>query len=77
MTEVKVYSTPECPTCKKVKRFLKENNVEYQNIDVASDGAAAEVMIEKSGQMSVPVVEIDNELILGFDKKKLKNALNL
>ena len=77
MPKVNVYSTPTCPWCVKTKEFLKENNVSYQEINVAADHKAAQDMIEKSGQMGVPVTEIDGTIIVGFDKGALKRALKL
>lgn len=74
---VKVYSTPSCPWCIRVKQFLKDSNVTYQDIDVLSDQAAAEDMIQKSGQMGVPVLDIGGDIIVGFDKEKIKQALGL
>ena len=74
---VKVYSTPTCPWCVRVKQFLKDNNTAYQDIDVSADQAAAEDMVAKSGQMGVPVLDIDGEIIVGFDKEKIKQALGL
>jgi len=59
------------------KHFLEENNIEFEEIDVASDRKAAEEMIEKSGQMGVPVIEIDGEIIVGFNKEALKKVLKL
>lgn len=74
---VKVYSTPTCPWCKKVKAFLDENKVKYKTIDVSTNQKASKEMIEKSGQMGVPVTDVDGELIVGFDQAKLKKALKL
>ncbi len=74
---IKIYTTPTCPWCKKTKEFLKENKIKFKEIDVASDKKAAKEMIEKSGQMGVPVIEIDKQLIVGFDEDKLKKALKL
>lgn len=74
---VKIYSTPTCPWCKKTKEFFKENNIEYEEIDVAGNHEAANEMIEKSGQMGVPVVDVDGEIIVGYDVEKLKKALKL
>jgi len=74
---VKVYSTPTCPYCIRVKQFLKESAVNFNDIDVSSDQDAAQEMIKRSGQMGVPVVDIDGELIVGFDKEKIKKALGL
>lgn len=72
-----VYSTPTCPYCKHVKDFLNEHNVEFEDIDVSSDHDKAQDMIHKSGQMGVPVVEIGEDIVIGFDKPKLKELLNI
>lgn len=74
---VLVYSTPTCPWCIRVKQFLKENNVVFQDFDVGSIEAAAQDMIKKSGQMGVPVLDIDGQIIVGFDKEKIKKALGI
>jgi len=74
---VLVYSTPTCPFCTRVKEFLKENNISFTAIDVSSDQEAAEKMVQKSGQMGVPVLDIDGEIIVGFDKDAIKQALGL
>ncbi len=75
MPKVKVYSTPTCPWCKRTKEFLKEKNVQFDDINVAEDREAAKEMVEKSGQMGVPVIEIDGEIVVGFDKEKLESLL--
>jgi glutaredoxin 3 len=72
-----VYSTSTCPWCARTKQFLKENNITFQDFDVSSDQQAAEEMIKKSGQMAVPVLDIDGEIIVGFDKEKIKAALGI
>ena len=77
MEKVKVYSTPTCPWCIKAKEFLAENKVEFENIDVSTDQKASEEMIEKSGQMGVPVIDIDGTIIVGFDQEKIKQTLKL
>jgi glutaredoxin-like YruB-family protein len=77
MAKVKVYSTPECPWCKKAKEFLKENKIEFEEKDVSTDEKAKEEMVEKSGQMGVPVLDIDGTIIIGFDVEKIKTALKL
>jgi len=74
---VKVYSTPTCPFCIKLKQFLKESNVEFENIDVSADEAAGQAMVEKSGQTGVPVVDIEGEIIVGFNKDKITKTLGL
>ena len=75
--KVKVYSTPTCPFCIRAKQYLKDNNIAFDNIDVSSDQKAAEEMVAKSGQMGVPVVDIDGEIIIGFDKERINSALGL
>ena len=77
MAEIKVYSTPMCPYCHKVKDFLKDNNVEFEAIDVSQDQGAAKYMVEKTNQMGVPVIEIDDEFIVGFNKAKIVEKLGL
>lgn len=77
MTEVKIYSTPTCGWCKKAKEFLKEHKINFKDIDVSEDTGAAQEMIEKSGQQGVPVIEIGNEIIIGFDEEKIKKLLKI
>ena len=74
---VRVFSTSACPYCVTLKEFLKEQNVEFEDINVAENAAAREEMIKKSGQMGVPVVEIDKEIIVGFNKEKITKLLNI
>jgi glutaredoxin 3 len=74
---VKVYSTSTCPYCRMAKDFLKQNNIEFTEIDVSQDQHVAQEMINKSGQMGVPQLEIDGKIIVGFDKSAIKRALNL
>ena len=75
--QVKVYSTPTCPWCKRTKQFLDDNKIAYENLDVASDKAARDEMVTKSGQMGVPVIDIDGEITVGFDEPWLRQKLNL
>ena len=77
MAKVKVYTTPICPYCVALKEFLKENKIEFEEIDVSQDEMAAKEMIEKTGQTGVPVLEVDGEFVVGFDKEKIKKLLNL
>lgn len=74
---VKVYSTPTCPWCVRVKEFLKEHNVKFEDVDVSANRTAAMEMIKKSGQTGVPVVDIDGQIIIGFDKIAITKALKL
>ena len=75
--KVLVYSTPTCPYCVRAKQFLKDNSVAFEDIDVSINQAAASEMVSKSGQMGVPVLEIDGEIIVGFDKERIKTAVGL
>lgn len=77
MTQIKVYSTVTCPWCHKLKEFLKENGVDFEDIDISANPKAAEEMIEKSGQMTVPVLDIDGAIIIGFDRESIARALGL
>ena len=70
-----VYSTPTCPYCHMVKQFLDGKGIEYEYVDVSADPARANEMIEKSGQMGVPVTDIDGTIIVGFDKASIEAAL--
>ena len=77
MPKVTIYSTPTCHFCRMAKVFFKANNVAYTEYDVASDMAKRKEMIEKSEQMGVPVILIDNNIIVGFDKPKIAKLLGL
>lgn len=74
---VTIYSTPTCAYCKMAKEFFKENKVAFNEINVAEDSQAAQEMIRKSGQSGVPVIEVNGNMIVGFDKPALKKALNI
>ena len=75
--EVKVYSTPTCPWCKRTKQFLNDNKIPHRDFDVAADQAARDEMVTKSGQLGVPVIDIDGEISVGFDEKWLRQKLDL
>lgn len=77
MKKVSIYSTPTCQYCTMAKDFFKENNIEYSEFDVSSDKDKRAEMIEKSGQMGVPVISINDEMIVGFNKEKLSNLLGI
>ncbi len=72
---IKVYSTPTCPWCKKAKEFFKEKKLEFTEFDVSEDEKARKEMMKKSGQMGVPVIDIDGKIIVGFDPQEIKLAL--
>ncbi len=74
---VKVYSTATCPFCTMAKNFLKEKNIEFQNFDVGQDKDNLAEMKEKSGQMGVPVIDIEGKILVGFDKEAILKELGL
>ena len=74
---VKIYTTTTCPYCKMAKEFFKKNNVKYTEINVETDQKAAEEMIEKSGQMGVPVIDVNGKIIVGFDRPAIEQALKI
>lgn len=74
---VMVYSTSTCPWCHKAKEWLKEHKIAFKDINVGDDAKARDHMIEASGQMGVPVIEIGKTIIVGFDEPKLKKALGI
>ncbi|MBU0580496.1 MAG: glutathione S-transferase N-terminal domain-containing protein [Candidatus Margulisbacteria bacterium] len=75
MVTVKIYSTPTCPWCLKAKQFFKEKKVKFTNLNVADNEKARNEMIEKSGQMGVPVIDIGGKIIVGFNEAEIKKAL--
>jgi glutaredoxin-like YruB-family protein len=77
MKRINIYSTPTCPHCKKLKDYLSSKNIKFNDIDVSADPDKIREMIDKSGQMGTPVIDIDGEIIAGFDKKKIDNILNI
>ncbi len=81
MAEVTIYSTPTCGYCTLAKDFLQEKGVEYKEIDVSVDQQKAQEMVEKTGQMGVPVIIINKdgqeEILVGFDQVQLSNLLGV
>ena len=77
MKKVIIYSTPTCHFCHMAKDFLKEHKIEFKDIDVSIDHEKAKEMVKKTGQMGVPVIEIDDEIVIGFDKDKLIKLLDI
>ena len=77
MKNISIYSTPTCVYCNMAKTFFKANNVAYSEYNVASDLAKRKEMIDKTGQMGVPVIEVGNEVIVGFDEPKLRSVLGI
>jgi len=74
---VKVYSTPTCPYCVTLKEYLKEHNIEFEDIDVSQDEKALNEMVKNSGQMGVPVVEINGEVVVGFNRDLINQLLGI
>ena len=72
---IKVYSTPTCPYCKLAKEFLTEKGVQFMDIDVSADSTAANEMVKKSGQMGVPVIDIDGMIIVGWNKSEIEKTI--
>ncbi len=77
MAKVIMYTTPTCVYCKMAKEFFKAHDVAYDEHDVAQDAAAQKEMFDKSHQMGVPVIDVNGEIIVGFDKGTLKKALGI
>ena len=75
--KVKVYHSPFCPYCTMAIEFLKKHGIEFEEINVQENRAAAVEMIKKSGQNGVPVIDIDGAIIVGFDEPKLRGALGI
>jgi len=75
---IRVYSRPTCPWCEKLKTWLKKKKVEFEDIDLyeTQNAKFRDELIEKTGQMSVPVTQIGEKIIIGFDEKKLQEALD-
>ena len=76
MKKVKVYSTPTCPWCVKLKNYLKSKNIDFENVDVSADRAAAMEMVKNTGQMGVPVALIGDVYIVGFDQARIDEQLS-
>ena len=75
--KVQIYTTNVCPWCIKAKEFFKENKISYTEKNVQKDPKLADVLLEKAGQMGVPVIVIDDKAIIGFNKERLKKVLGL
>jgi len=77
MKNITIYSTPTCHFCNMTKDFLKEKGIGYTEFNVAQDLEKRQEMIQRSGQMGVPVIFVDDEMIIGFDKERLETSLGL
>ncbi|MEK7614296.1 MAG: glutaredoxin family protein [Patescibacteria group bacterium] len=75
--KVSIYTTPTCIYCVATKKFFKENDIKYEEHNVASDLVKRQEMIEKTGQMGVPVVMVDDNILVGFNRPKLEELLGM
>jgi glutaredoxin 3 len=75
--KIKIYTTSTCPWCMKTKEFFKENHIKYDEANVGTNEEARNQMFEKSGQLGVPVIDVNGTIIVGFDKNALKKALKI
>ena len=75
--KIRIFSTSTCPYCVTLKEFLKEKSFEFEDIDVSQNEIALEEMVKKTGQFGVPVIDIDDQWIVGFDKEKISKLLNI
>lgn len=74
--KVVVYSTPTCPHCKAVKQYLTEKGIAFTDHNVAEDKTAREEMVAKSGRMAVPVILVNDQVVVGFDRTRLEELLH-
>ena len=75
--QVRLFTTPSCIYCHTLKKFLGEHNVQFEEVDVSKDRQVLEEMVQKSGQLGVPVSEINGEIVVGFDKNKISELLGI
>ena len=75
--KILIYSTPTCGYCHMAKEYLTSKSIPFTDVDVSKDRAQAQEMITKTGQMGVPVIDVDGKIIVGFDKRKLDQYLGL
>lgn len=76
-TNVVIYSSPNCVHCNHAKEFFQEHDIDYTDHDVSQDAEKRREMVEKSGQMGVPVIFIGDEMVVGFDKDRLSELLDI
>lgn len=75
--KVRVFTSVSCPYCYTLKEFLKENKIEFEETDVSQDEKVKEDLIKKTGKIEMPVIEVDGEFVVGFDKEKISKLLNI
>lgn len=77
MPNVTIYTTPTCVYCKMTKNFFLDHNIQYTEKNVVEDSQAREQMIQKSGQMGVPVIDIDGQIVVGYDQERISELLGI
>ncbi len=77
MKKISIYSTPWCVYCKMVKKYFDEHKITYEEHDVAKDTKSRDEMVQKTGQMGVPVIDIDGQIVIGFDQRRIKELLGV
>ncbi len=77
MGKVTIYTTPSCVYCKAAKAFFKDNNVVFEEKNVAENEQARDEMVKKSGMLAVPVIDVNGSVVVGFDKEKLSGLLGI
>ncbi|MEK7149036.1 MAG: glutaredoxin domain-containing protein [Patescibacteria group bacterium] len=77
MSSVKIYTTNTCTYCKMAKDFFQQNNVPYEELNVVTDVKARQEMVEKSGQLGVPVIDVDGTIVVGYDRERLSGLLGI
>ncbi len=75
--KVKIYSTPTCPHCKAAKNYFKSLGIPFEDVDVSRDQREAELMVKKTHQYGVPVIELGNQIVIGFDRNKIDRILGV
>ncbi|MGB9790696.1 glutaredoxin family protein [Thermotoga caldifontis] len=74
---ITIYTTPTCPYCARAKNYFRQLGLKFTELDVSKDPAAAERLVKKTGQTAVPVIEIGNQIVIGFDKEKIDRLLGV
>ncbi|MDQ5893142.1 MAG: glutaredoxin 3 [Patescibacteria group bacterium] len=77
MKNVTIYSTPTCHFCADAKKYMKDHNVAFTEHDVAHDLEQRKIMVDKSGQLGVPVIDVDGKVMVGFEESELADALGI
>lgn len=77
MKHIAIYTTPQCVYCQKAKFFFKERNVAFTEYNIATDAIRRQEMLDRSGQMTVPVIDINGAIMVGFDRLKVKELLGI